>query len=531
MSAMKKWFLTVTLLSLYFLGSCGKPYEWLKPLPFGTSCFNQCLIETVDHGYLILIVKYHSGVPYVTSFLIRTDINGIILWYKEFRDGLNAYNLFHVVQTSDKGYILTGSTSKYDPTGYFDPVIIKLSPCGELEWCSNISTPGIYDNAFRIRQVPSGEYVLLTSYSDPAENNRIQLYKLSSTGQWLWKRNYPALPPFFGDDGNDVTVLDDGFLVSGKCYAPDPGMPPGVGYERPYFFRTDTAGNVLWRNVYGLGNGFHGFVDYYTLISPTGHFYSTGWHSNTCDTPALIKCMADGTEGYYQDVIPNSCPGSNGSLNFFDDTTLVMRASGKIGGVWHIKWIRMDTLGIEQFSRSIADNPYIGASSWSIVTHDKKIVGLSKHNNVNYLFKLNAQFEYDSVYGYLYVYDSLCPYPIVSDTIDPVCDLLVGTEEKVFPVADTRLRAWPNPARDRVTVEVPRQLEIMEKDGGSVTYDQWGQCTLEVYSLSGGLVYRQTVEQSDRMVEILTATWPRGMYCFRLVYRGGTCTSALVLLN
>jgi hypothetical protein len=241
--------------------------------------------------------------------------------------------------------------------------------------------------------------------------------------------------------------------------------------------------------------------------------------------------MADGTEGYYQDVIPNSCPGSNGSLNFFDDTTLVMRASGKIGGVWHIKWIRMDTLGIEQFSRSIADNVYIGASGWSIVTNDKKIVGLSKHDNVNYLFKLNAQFEYDSVYSYPYVYDSLCPYPIVSDTIDPVCDLLVGTEEKAFPVADTRLRAWPNPARDRVTVEVPRQLEIMEKDGGSVTYNQWGQCTLEVYNLSGDLVYRQPVEQSNRMVEILTATWPRGMYCFRLVYRGGTCTSALVLLS
>lgn len=523
---------TIFILLLLYPGvefATENPDQWLKPIPLAAPCYNQWIIETYDNGYIALFYRTTSGFPYY-SFIIKTDINGEILWKKALGNGVNSFVLANVEQTDDKGFILAGFSNKYG-NDTRDPIVLKLNACGDIEWCSVLQTPGIYDYARRIRQLPSGNYVVLTSYSDPSDNNRIQLYKLSSAGQWLWKRNYPAVPPFFGDDGNDLTVLNDGFLVSGNCYAPDPGIPPGVGYERLYFFRTDTTGNVLWRNVYGLGNGFHGFIGYNTLIGQTGHFYSNGWHSNTCDTPALIKCMADGSEGYYQDVIPGSCPGSNGSLNFFDDTTLVMRASGKVGGVWQVKWIRMDTLGVEHFSKSIADNPYIGASSWSIVTHDKKIVGMSKHDNVNYLFKLNAQFEYDSVYSYPYVYDSLCPYPIVSDTIDPVCDLLVGSEERTLPEINTRLRVWPNPAHDRVRVEAPPLLEILEKDGSSIIYNRWGQCRLEAYTLSGKLIYTGVIPQTERICDIPVSNWPRGIVCFRIVHLGTTCASAMVVLE
>lgn len=524
---MIKGIMTLVLIPLFILSYGDKPYEWLKTLPFGSSCFNRYLIETVDNGYIVLLYKAHSGPPGITSYLIRTDINGLILWYKTFSNGVHSFNLKNVEKTYDRGFILTGSSTK---SGNPDPIVIKLNSCGNVEWCTFLYTPAFSDYACRVRQLPSGDYIVLTSYSDVAQNSRIQLYKLNTSGKWLWKRNYPAEPPAGSDDGKDVTVLSDGFLISANCYAPDPGMPISLSYERPYFIRTDTAGNVMWRTVYGMGNGFHGNLGYNAVVGPSGHFFYATMHSNYCDTPALIKCMADSTEGYFQDVIPNSCPGSCGSLNFFDDTTLVIRASGKIGGVWHVKWIRMDTLGIEHFSKSIADNPYIGASGWSIVTHDKKIVGLSKHNNVNYLFKLNAQFEYDSVYSYPYVYDSLCPYPIVSDTIDPVCDLLVGSPEKTMPEIDTRLRVWPNPAYDRVQVEAPPQLEIPEKDGGSITYNRWGQCRLEVYSLSGRIVHSCDILQNNRVLDIPVTDWPRGMYLFRLSYRGATCASAIVAL-
>jgi len=129
-----------------------------------------------------------------------------------------------------------------------------------------------------------------------------------------------------------------------------------------------------------------------------------------------------------------------------DDTTFVMRASVKVNGVWQVKWIRMDTLGNELYSKSIADNVYIGASTGVVVALDKKIVGLSKHINVNYLFKLNAQFEYDPVYTYQYVYE-------------------------------------------------------------------------------------QSIQQSDHVYEISTINWPRGIYCFRLVFRGATNIMALVVVE
>ena len=107
---------------------------------------------------------------------------------------------------------------------------------------------------------------------------------------------------------------------------------PG-GYERPYFFKTDTAGNVLWKLVYGSINNFHGYSGVYpTITSSSGNFYNVATHSNNCDTPALIKCSELGNESDYQDLYPQSCPGGAGPINFISDTTLVVLVEGTVNG-------------------------------------------------------------------------------------------------------------------------------------------------------------------------------------------------------
>ncbi len=118
-----------------------------------------------------------------------------------------------------------------------------------------------------MKQAIDGQYVVLAAYSDPDEKNRIQLYKLNSEGEWLWKHNYPPQPEVSNDDGVDLTLLDDGYLITAMCYAPDSGQTGGGAYERPYYIRTDTMGDDVWRLVYGSGNGYHGFAGYSTLKS------------------------------------------------------------------------------------------------------------------------------------------------------------------------------------------------------------------------------------------------------------------------
>jgi hypothetical protein len=398
---------------------------WPKTYPQWSGSFEESLIETYDKGYIFLLQLASQNNKYFV--IVKTDINGNVLWDKYIGNSNTFFRVGQFTNTSDNGLILCSGVNTYDPGGSSDPIIIKFNQCAELEWCSDINTPNIFDYADRVRQTPNGDYILLTYGSDPNPINRIQLYKLNSTGDLLWKHNYPGDSVIFDEDGSDLTILNDGYLITGTCFSPDSGQTGG-GYERPYYIKTDTAGNELWRLAYGRNNGYQGFPGFYTLLSTSGNFYNVGWHSNYCDTPALFKCLSNGTEGYYKDVIPEACPGGDGSLNWLNDSTFVLFAGGTVNSSTVLKWMRLDTLGNDLYFKVFPDG-WISHTGYSVVTSDKKIVAISDKNLQIYFYKLNSNFDFDSIYTHPYVYDSLCSHQIVSDTIDPNCDLIVSIDD------------------------------------------------------------------------------------------------------
>ena len=143
-------------------------------------------------------------------------------------------------------------------------------------------------------------------------------------------------------------------------------------------------------------------------------------------------------------------------------------------------------------------------------------------------------------------YDSLCPYPIVSDTVDPDCGLIVSIKDPEEYPELYRLRVYPNPASNKVTVEIPEFLikrsgtlvgagskPAPDGSGFQVTtvYHQWGSATLVVYDLFGRKMMEQLVLQADREVEVEVSQWQGGMYVFRLSYRGETVATEKVVVE
>jgi len=475
-----------------------------------------------------------SYLDYKYSIIVKTNINGNMLWNKYI--GNDQYDLGsgHIEQTNDNGFVYCAGFSKYDPTGSSDPFIIKFNSCGEIEWCSVINTPGIYDYGRRVRQTPEGDYILLTSYSDPNPQNRIQLYKFDSSGNLFWKHNYPGHSPVFDEDGYDLTVLNEGYLITGMCYAPDSGQSGGGGYERPYYIRTDTAGNELWRLAYGRKNGYHGntFAILETIVSNTGNFYDVGWHSNYCDTPALNKCLGNGTESYYQDLVPSSCPGTAGQIRFLNDTTMIVFSSVTISNVEVKKWMKLDTMGIEKYSKTFTQSWM--QPSLSRITFDNKIVDLLDHNLIIYFYKLNSNFDFDSIYTQPYVYDSLCLHPIVSDTIDPNCDLIVSIDDSKTNLQKSNLKVYPNPATNRISIEFPKVLVVSSGQGkyqSSKEYYQWKSTLFEVYNIEGKKIFEKEITKLQQQLELDISDWQRGLYYFRLVYDKQTVGGQKVLIS
>jgi hypothetical protein len=485
------------------------------------------VIETYDKGYLIL----DNSHDYL--WLIKTDINGYKLWEKWIGTGQNHIRFGNIEETLDYGYILAGGFSKYGGQ-YDDPAIIKLNSCGELDWCEVIKTPGVTnDFATRVKPTPQGDYVLLTLYSNPDADSCIQLFKFNGTGDLIWKHSYFPDSLIWAPEVHDVRVDDDGYLISAMCYYPDP-QNPTIGYERPYYIKTDTAGNILWWLVYGSGNGFHGFIWDATIKSSTGNFYSIGVHSNYCDNTALVKCMGNGQESYYHDFIPGLCPGGYfSSVNFVDDSTIISTACGTLNGNAIHRWLKMDTLGIMNTFKEFPS--WICGTTHTVRTLDNKFVSVAMEGGIwIYLYKLNSNLDYDSIYTHPYTYDSLCPGGVISDTINPDCDLIVKIDEPTVESESSQMKVYPNPAIGSLTVEFPKYLKTTDKKSGitsSTVFYQWKSTTLEIYDLSGKHVFSKEIPKEQQRLEMNVSGWDSGMYYFRLVYNNQTVSSEKVIIQ
>jgi hypothetical protein len=197
------------------------------------------------------------------------------------------------------------------------------------------------------------------------------------------------------------------------------------------------------------------------------------------------------------------------------------------------KWMRIDTLGNEEFSKSFSQ-PWVQQTGLNILDKDLKNVALARYAENIYFYKLNQNFDFDSIYTHQYTYDSLCPHQIVSDTIDPNCDLIVSVDNsKTFPQS-SKLKIYPNPATNSVNVEFPKVLVLRTGQGknqGTKEYYQWKSTTFEVYDLEGKKVFQKEIPMVQQQLEMDISNWQRGLYFFRLIYDKQTVDGVKVVVE
>ncbi|HET9136116.1 MAG TPA: T9SS type A sorting domain-containing protein, partial [Candidatus Kapabacteria bacterium] len=103
------------------------------------------IIPTFDGGFVIAgytfsndsgIVNHSAG--HIDALIVKIDSIGAIEWQKTF-GGLNDESAYDIFQTSDSGYVFTGSTTSNDGdvSGHIsgtDAWVCKISSAGKFEW-------------------------------------------------------------------------------------------------------------------------------------------------------------------------------------------------------------------------------------------------------------------------------------------------------------------------------------------------------------------------------------------------------------
>jgi hypothetical protein len=117
-----------------------------------------------------------------------------------------------------------------------------------------------------------------------------------------------------------------------------------------------------------------------------------------------------------------------------------------------------------------------------------------------YMWKMNADLEDDTLYTQPLIYDSLCPYEILSDTVELDCDLFVNIDE--IPTKEeyeSTIKISPNPARDWITLTLPENVSS-------------GAIELAIYNIFGQEAMKKEFNNNGKIFSREISSLPPGMY-------------------
>jgi hypothetical protein len=200
---------------------------------------------TEDGGYIIagLALGTVLGLfPHPSDvYLVKTNAEGVETWSGTYGGNGDDVGAF-VQQTSDGGYAVVGHTNS-SGAGASDVYLIKTDAAGNLSWEKTFGgSDEDYGNA--LQQTDDGGFLIAGSRHRASDNDRdIYLIKTDATGNLNWEKTFDLSPRDYAY--SLTTAPDGGFVITGEI------TPLGKWDSDLFLVKTDSAGNELWRHVYG----------------------------------------------------------------------------------------------------------------------------------------------------------------------------------------------------------------------------------------------------------------------------------------
>lgn len=208
-------------------------------------------LKLTPDGKIIIVGKAESIGTYNDVLLIKTDLNGNLIWRKRFGNTYDeVYNSIEVIKNNTE-YLLGGRYG-YSSSGtdYYDMSIMRTDTAGNIIWQQQYGTAGGNEyGGIAINTLDSG-VAICGIYNDVAT-----VLKVNKGGIVQWNKNY-SLPT--NSFMRQVIQLQDSTyaMIASSVYAPTNSLTG-------FLLKADKNGNQLWQRVYPglmtIPNYFYGF--------------------------------------------------------------------------------------------------------------------------------------------------------------------------------------------------------------------------------------------------------------------------------
>jgi hypothetical protein len=177
----------------------------------------KCVIQTSDGGYALVgstsLFRASTSSLVYSDWVVKTDAQGKQLWNKGY-DLLNDQSYADIIiQTRDNGYAIAGTQNG-------DFCLFKTSSTSQFQWSKIYGDPQD-DTPCSLVQLEDGGYAVAGTWT-PTNTTKLRatmgLLRTDSSGQTLWVRNYSAKedPTSFSFSYDQAKAM---IRTSDGCYA------------------------------------------------------------------------------------------------------------------------------------------------------------------------------------------------------------------------------------------------------------------------------------------------------------------------
>lgn len=237
---------------------------WYKTYGGLDDDYATCLVRTSDKGFII------AGITNTSDngndlLLIKIDDNGTVKWFTTY-GGKKEEKIWSLIQTSDNGFLMAGSTSSFGE-GANDIWIIRTDQNGTMLW-NRTYGGNDEDSAQSIIQTQDNGFAIAgETKSFGSGSYDVWLIKIDQNGSMLWNRTY-------GGKGEDsaqsfIQTTDGGYAVG--------GFSEHTLHYNFYLVKTDLNGYAQWKTTHHGGNDEKAF----SLIQTNDSNYCMAGHSES----------------------------------------------------------------------------------------------------------------------------------------------------------------------------------------------------------------------------------------------------------